>query len=82
MNKPGPIIVIEDDFEDQELLEETFKVLNYPNKVIFFSNGFSALNFLISSGTNPFLILSDINVLLMLAAVWIGFASLPAGDRT
>lgn len=32
----GPIVVIEDDRDDQELLEETFKVLNYPNEVIFF----------------------------------------------
>jgi hypothetical protein len=35
-NKSGPIIIIEDDAEDQELLTEIFKNLNYPNKVVFF----------------------------------------------
>jgi len=62
MHKDGPIIVIEDDADDQALLEETFKVLNYPNKVIFFSDGYAALDFLKATKVNPFLILSDINM--------------------
>ena len=37
MKKSGPIIVIEDDIEDQQLLDEIFKNLNFPNKIIFFS---------------------------------------------
>lgn len=36
MKTQGPIIIIEDDLDDQELLEEIFKVLNYPNRVFFF----------------------------------------------
>lgn len=62
MKKSGPIIVIEDDTEDQELLSEIFKVLNYPNKIMFFSNGFEALEYLENNNTIPFMILSDINM--------------------
>jgi CheY-like chemotaxis protein len=58
----GPIVVIEDDLDDQELLEETFKVLNYPNKVIFFTDGYKALEYIEKTDIQPFLILSDINM--------------------
>lgn len=60
--KSGPIIVIEDDLEDQEILEETFKSLNYPNSVIFFGDGYLALEYIEKSDVKPFLILSDINM--------------------
>ena len=62
MHKSGPIIVIEDDKDDQVLLDETFKSLNYPNEVIFFSDGFKALEFIQKSKVKPFLIISDINM--------------------
>lgn len=62
MKKSGPIIVIEDDLEDQQLLDEIFKNLNFPNKVIFFSDGNDALNYLSATEEQPFLILSDINM--------------------
>jgi CheY-like chemotaxis protein len=61
-NKSGPIIIIEDDAEDQELLTEIFKNLNYPNKVVFFFDGQEALDFINDSDDSPFLILSDINM--------------------
>jgi len=62
MNKDGPVIIIEDDADDQELLMEVFQNLNYTNKLIFFSDGAAALDFLDKSDTLPFLILSDINL--------------------
>lgn len=62
MKKSGPIIVIEDDMDDQELLAETFKSLNYPNEIIFFSDGYKALEFIESNHVLPFLILSDVNM--------------------
>ena len=62
MNKNGPIVIIEDDPDDQILLAEVLKELDYPNKIIFFSDGEKALEYLIDSGDNPFLILSDINM--------------------
>lgn len=35
MNKSGPIIIIEDDMDDQVILMEIFKELDYKNKIIF-----------------------------------------------
>lgn len=62
MNKNGPVIVIEDDLDDQEILREIFKKLNYSNEVIFFTDGLTALNYLNQPEILPFLILSDINM--------------------
>ncbi len=62
MNKAGPIIVIEDDIDDKELLEEIFVKLGYINKIIFFADGNEALEFLNKTEEPPFLILSDINM--------------------
>ena len=62
MNKTGPIIVIEDDIDDKELLEEVFVKLGYINKIIFFADGNEALEFLNKTEEPPFLILSDINM--------------------
>lgn len=38
--------IIEDDGDDQELLAEVFEKLNYEHKVIFFSDGEKALDYL------------------------------------
>lgn len=54
MNKNGPIVIIEDDADDQLLLTEVLKELDFPNEVIFFSDGEKALAYLVSSGDNPF----------------------------
>ena len=62
MNKDGPIIVIEDDADDQELLVDIFKKLGYTNKIIYFQDGNDALVYLNKSEVQPFLILSDINM--------------------
>jgi len=62
VNKTNPVIIIEDDPDDQELLKEVFKKLNYPNKLIFFFDGETALDFLNKKEVTPFLILSDINL--------------------
>jgi CheY-like chemotaxis protein len=62
MNKGGPIIIIEDDTDDQEILNDVFIDLNYPHEIIFFSDGEQALEFLIESHVEPFIIFSDINM--------------------
>ena len=62
MNKSGPIIVIEDDVDDQDILSEIFEELNYNNELIFFSDGIKALEFLTETAIEPFLVLSDINL--------------------
>lgn len=62
MNKSGPIIVIEDDVDDQEVLVEIFQKLGYQNKIVYFFDGNEALEFLNKTDVQPFLILSDINM--------------------
>ena len=46
MNKSGPIIVIEDDIDDKEILGEIFNELKFENKIIFFTEGEKALDYL------------------------------------
>lgn len=62
MNKGGPIIIIEDDLDDQETLSDVFKILQYENEIIFFGDGETALEFLTESTIEPFIIFSDINM--------------------
>ncbi|HZH95638.1 MAG TPA: response regulator [Flavisolibacter sp.] len=62
MNKTGPIIIIEDDIDDQEILTEIFKELNYDNKLIFFGDSVQALEYLTHTDIEPFLVISDINM--------------------
>lgn len=62
MNKDGPIVVIEDDIDDKDILVEIFKTLDYKNKIYYFSDGEEALQFLTGTRIKPFLILSDINM--------------------
>lgn len=61
-NTNGPVIVIEDDADDRMLLDEVFRKLKYPNRILFFPDGQSALDFLNLTDITPFLILSDINL--------------------
>ena len=62
MNKRGPIVIIEDDVDDQDILTDIFKELNYDNKLIFFGDSIKALEYLTDTDTEPFLVLSDINM--------------------
>ena len=65
MNNKGPIIIIEDDIDDQELLTDVFKQLNCTNEICFFKDGNKALEYLNRTDVVPFLILSDINMPVM-----------------
>ena len=62
MNKTGPIVIIEDDLDDQYILTEIFKELNYKNELVFFGDSLQALQYLTDTDIEPFLVLSDINM--------------------
>lgn len=62
MNNLGPIIIIENDLDDQGMLRVAFKKLPYTNEVCFFNDGETALDYLNRTDIIPFLILSDINM--------------------
>ena len=62
MPKSGPIIIVEDDRDDQEVLKEVFTELQVPNVLHFFSSCIDAFNYLLTTIERPFLIISDINI--------------------
>ena len=62
MNKNGPIIVIEDDKDDQDLMLEVFEELGYKNEILFFGDGELALDHLVNNKVEPFIVFSDINM--------------------
>jgi len=62
MPKSGPIIIIEDDADDQELMNEIFKELEIPNLLRFFDSCLQAFEYLLTTLEKPFLIISDINL--------------------
>jgi CheY-like chemotaxis protein len=62
MAKPGPIIIVEDDPDDQELIESAIRNIGMTNKIIFFANGETAFEYLETTHEQPFIILSDVNM--------------------
>jgi CheY-like chemotaxis protein len=62
MNKGGPIIIIEDDEDDRELLTGAFKSLKIDNPIMFFEDGYGAYEYLLDVKVKPFLVISDINM--------------------
>ncbi|RZJ31068.1 MAG: response regulator [Flavobacterium sp.] len=62
MNRLGPIIIIEDDTDDQEILQAVFDSLGYKNEIAFFGDGYQALEYLVNTSVEPFIIFSDINL--------------------
>ncbi len=65
MSKKGPIVLIEDDEDDQFLIEKALKAQQLPNKIRFFANGQLALDYFEKTTEQPFLILCDINMPIM-----------------
>jgi len=62
MYRQRPLILVDDDAEDQELMLLALKELGYKNEVKFFNDAESALAYLYESEQVPFLIVSDINM--------------------
>jgi len=62
MNSKEPIIVIEDDLDDQDMLREVFQELGVTYELRFFDDCDKAYAHLMSLHKKPFLILCDINL--------------------
>jgi CheY-like chemotaxis protein len=58
----GPIIIVEDDKDDQELFEEVLSELNIPHAIRVFNSCKVAFNYLLSTLEKPFMIISDMNL--------------------
>lgn len=62
MAKSGPIVIIEDDIDDQEIVSDVIGDIGVPNEIIFFNECSEALTFLKTTLYQPFIILCDINL--------------------
>ena len=62
MSDLNPIIILEDDIDDHEIFTEALNALGVKNELIIFTDATKALDFLLVTHKQPFLILSDINL--------------------
>ncbi len=62
MSLNGPVIILEDDPDDEDLLISIFAELGIRNKVLWFTRAPEAFAYLQTTLDTPFIILSDINL--------------------
>ncbi|MDB5242730.1 MAG: response regulator receiver protein [Spirosoma sp.] len=62
MTSRAPIVVIEDDEDDQFFIQEGIKRLDIRNPLVFFSNGVEAMANLVAAQESPLVILCDVNM--------------------
>ncbi|MBT1696644.1 response regulator [Fulvivirgaceae bacterium PWU4] len=62
MSAQRPLVLVDDDKEDQELLLLVLRELGFDHEIKLFNTAEAALNFLYESGDRPFMIVSDINM--------------------
>lgn len=62
MTSKAPIVVIEDDEDDQLFIQQALTSLAIVNPVVFFSNGVEAIEYLIAAQQAPLVILCDVNM--------------------
>lgn len=58
----GPIVIVDDDTDDQEIYADAIRAIGITNHIHFFSNGRTALDYLCTTVEQPFIILSDVNM--------------------
>lgn len=58
----GPIIIVDDDTDDQEMYAESIKSIGVLNEIHFFGSGKEALDYLLVTEEQPFIIISDVNM--------------------
>jgi CheY-like chemotaxis protein len=58
----GPIIIVEDDKDYQDVYEEAIKAIGISNEILFFDRAKQFLNYILSTEEQPFIILSDVNM--------------------
>lgn len=62
MPHSGPILYVEDDYDDHLLLQEALSEIGCKNKVIHFEKAFHLLEYLADTRERPFLILCDFHI--------------------
>lgn len=62
MSLAGPVVVIDDDHDDQELMQDAFIEIGFTNQLVFFDTPGHAIEYLKTTTDSPFVILSDVNL--------------------
>lgn len=62
MSKTGPILIIEDDQEDKEILEDVIRDLKVNNRIVWLENTRQAYDYLSAANEAMFIIFCDINL--------------------
>jgi len=62
MAKAGPIVIIEDDKDDQEIFTDILKEIGVENQLIFFERCSKAFTYLKITTDHPLIIISDVNL--------------------
>jgi len=62
MAKTGPILIIENDADDREIMQDILRELRVKNKLYFFKSCQEVIDFLAATADDPFLVISDINL--------------------
>lgn len=62
MPHTGPIIVIEDDIDDQQMFSDVLADLSMKNTLKFFNTAEGVVEYLLQSSQQPFVMFSDINL--------------------
>ncbi|OLY94379.1 CheY chemotaxis protein or a CheY-like REC (receiver) domain [Cnuella takakiae] len=62
MQQDNPILVLDDDEDDLQMIREAGEVLQISNHFVFFKNGAELKTYLHESPVSPFLILCDVNM--------------------
>jgi CheY-like chemotaxis protein len=65
MSRSGPIVIVDDDIDDQEMIGRIFSKMKLENPIKKFNDGEQALRYLQRTHESPFLILCDINMPVM-----------------
>lgn len=65
MSLTGPIILIDDDLDDQFVIKSMLEDLSLPNPLHLFQNGQEGHQYLLTTIETPFLILCDVNMPVM-----------------
>lgn len=61
MNNP-PVFIVDDDFDEREIIQDILQELDVQNPVLFFESGYAVLDYLQKDPTNPFIIICDVNL--------------------
>jgi CheY-like chemotaxis protein len=62
MSQTGPIVLVDDDPDDQEMIERIIKKMSLKNEIKHFTDGEQVYEYLKTTKEHPFIVICDINM--------------------